>query len=155
LGRKGYERLRLNSKVWPIDHPHPAFPEEKYNWAWILNVKLIYRHSPPTAWFEAFVDSGSPWCLFHASLCRPLGMELEGGVRDDLGGIIQGPKVPMYFHRVKVVVGLEQFETMAGFSWGLTVGGILGRRGFFDNFNVSFDSSADPPTIELMRTYRV
>lgn len=147
--------MRLTAKVWPIDHPHPAFPHEKYGWAWIVNVKLIYRHSPPTKWFEAFVDSGSPWCLFHAGLCKPLGITLESGVRDDLGGIIQGAKVPVYFHKVKVLLALEQFEAMAGFSSGLTVGGILGRRGFFENFTVTFDSSAAPPTIELIRSYRV
>ena len=101
------------------------------------------------------MDSGSPWCLFHAGLCKPLGITLESGVRDDLGGIIQGAKVPVYFHKVKVLLALEQFEAMAGFSSGLTVGGILGRRGFFENFTVTFDSSAAPPTIELIRSYRV
>lgn len=61
----------------------------------------------------------------------------------------------MYFHKVKVFVGSSQFETMAGFSPGLAVAGILGRHGFFDNFTVAFDSSTYPPEIDINKINRV
>jgi hypothetical protein len=146
--------LKLDCKVWPIEKPHPAFPHDTYEWRWIVHVKLIYRHSPITKWFEAFIDSGSPWCLFHANFCKSLGIDLESGIRDDLKGIIGGPSAPMYFHKIKVCLGSWSFNTMAGFSTALSVGGILGRRGFFENFKVTFDPLTLPPSIELEQIHR-
>lgn len=149
------ELMRVNCKVWPLANPHPAFPTERFHWAPLLNIKLTHQHSPPTKWLECFVDSGSPSCMFHASLCRPLGIErLEDGIEDTLGGIIGGPTAPMYYHKVKLLVGSEQVTTMAAFSWDLSVAGILGRRGFFDNFVVTFDATGVPPVLELNRIYR-
>ena len=60
----------------------------------------------------------------------------------------------MYFHKVKVLVGASDFETMAGFSWGLAVGGLLGRRGFFENFLVKFDCSTYPPQLDIEKLHR-
>ncbi len=79
---------------------------------------------------------------------------VEDGIKDELKGIIGGPKASIFFHRVKILVGSEQIETMAGFSWELAVGGILGRRGFFENFVVKIDSSTTPPTCELEKIHR-
>ena len=146
--------MRLKCKVWPLRQPHAAFPKETFDWAWIVHVKLIHKHSPPTKWFEAWIDSGSPWCIFHSSFCRSLGITLESGIKDDLEGITGGPAVAVYFHKVKIVIGSTQFETMAGFSSGLSVAGILGRHGFFDNFSVKFDPTVSPPEIELTKINR-
>lgn len=78
-------------------------------------------------------------------------------MEDSLKGIVGGkdaPAVPMYFHKVKIQVADGQLETMVGFSWGLAVGGLVGRRGFFENFLVKFDCSPDPPQIEIERLHR-
>ena len=147
--------MRLNAKVWPLSTPHPAFPKEAFDWAWVTHVKLIYQNYRPTAWFEAHIDSGSPWCLFHSSFCKSLGINLESGIRDELGGVIGGASAPMYFHKVKILIGSTIFETVAGFSSALVVAGILGRHGFFDNFTVTFDPSEYPPQIDLTRLQRV
>lgn len=151
--------MRFNCKVHPVIETHPAFKDEKFHWWPVVPVRLIYKHSPPTRRIEAIVDSGSPYCLFHASICNSIGIKrLEDGVEDTLKGIVGGknvPSVPMYFHKVKIVVADGQFETMAGFSWGLAVGGLLGRRGFFENFVVKFDCSLDPPQIDVERLPRV
>ncbi|MDA2913163.1 hypothetical protein MYX77_04250 [Acidobacteriia bacterium AH_259_A11_L15] len=150
--------MKFDCKVWPVKDPHPAFPKEKFGWLPVLWVRLIHKHSPPTRRFEAIVDSGSPHCLFHANVCRAIGIKrLESGVEDTLKGIVGGPNVPespLYFHKVKIQVGAEIFETMAGFSSGLAVGGILGRRGFFGNFLVKFDCSTHPPQLEIERLHR-
>ena len=82
----------------------------------------------------------------HAGLCHSLGIRrLEDGVKDDLQGVIGGPRAPMYFHKVKIIVYGESFETMAGFSSAIAVTGLLGRRGFFENFAVKIDASTSPP----------
>jgi hypothetical protein len=120
----------------------------------LLNVRLIYQHSPPTKYVESFVDSGAHSCMFHAGFCRALGIRLEDGVSSTLGGIVGGKTAPLYYHRIKILIGSEQLTTMAGFSAELSVGGILGRRGFFDNFVVKIDSSTDPPSFEFDRIHR-
>jgi hypothetical protein len=80
---------------------------------------------------ECWIDSGADVCIFHAGFCRSLGIRrLEDGVKNDLRGVIGGPKASMYFHKVKVLVFGDFFETMAGFSRELSVTGLQGRRGF-------------------------
>lgn len=150
--------MKVECKVWPVQEPHPAFPREKSTWAPIIPVRLIYRHSPPSRRIEAVVDSGSPYCLFHSDVCQSLGIRrLEDGIEESLKGVVGGqnaPEAPMYFHKIKIMVVADQFETMVGFSPGPAVGGILGRRGFFENFTVKFDCSVDPPSMEIEYIHR-
>ena len=147
--------MRVNCKVSPVLKPNPVFPKGTVSWAPVLKVKLIYKHSPPTKWFECIVDSGSAVCIFHADLCKPLGIKkLESGIKDTLGGVIPDAKVPMYYHKVTIQIGAERFAIMAGFAQQLSTGGILGRRGFFENFTVKFDASEYPPFFEVERVHR-
>jgi hypothetical protein len=60
----------------------------------------------------------------------------------------------MYFHKVRIIVFGDFFETMAGFSPDLAVTGLLGRRGFFDNFVVKFDASTSAPYCEIEKIHR-
>ena len=119
--------MRYQCKVYP-GSSHAAFPKEAFHWAPLLNVKLIYRHSPPTKWIEAFVDTGAHTCMFHAGFCRSLGIRLEDGIKSELGGIIGGAKEPIYYHQIKILIGSSQLQTMVGFSDNLSVAGLLGRR---------------------------
>lgn len=147
--------MRVNCKVWPVQKTNPAFPKETFSWVPVLKVKLIHKHSPPTKWIECVVDSGSPWCLFHAQLCRHLGIrKLESGIKEKLGGVIGGATGWMYYHKVTIQIGTQRFATMAGFSKELSTGGILGRRGFFENFTVKFDASESPPFLEVEHIHR-
>ena len=92
--------------------------------------------------------------MFHASLCNPLGIrKVESGIEDIIGGVIGGATAPMYYHDIKIQVGSEQIPIRAAFSWKMSVVGILGRRGFFDNFSIKFDASTSPPTLELERIH--
>lgn len=92
--------------------------------------------------------------MFHAGFCRSLGIRLEDGIRSDLGGVVGGVAVPMYFHKIKILVGGHQLTTMAGFCEQLSVAGLLGRRGFFEDFIVKIDSSTNPPTFDLDKINR-
>jgi len=94
-------------------------------------------------------------CIFHADVCKSLGIrKVESGIKNTLGGVIGGATGLMYYHKVKIIIGSERIETMAGFSPQLSVAGILGRRGFFENFTVKFDASEHPPFLEVERVYR-
>jgi len=92
--------------------------------------------------------------MFHAGFCRSLGIRLEDGIRSELGGVIGGKLVPIYFHKIKILVGSQQLTTMAGFSEQMSVAGLLGRRGFFEDFIVRIDSSTSPPSFELDKINR-
>ena len=151
--------MKFDCRAWPTkDNPHPAFRDETFHWLPILPIRIIYGHSPPSRRIEAIVDSGSPYCMFHAGICQSLGIRrIEDGIEDTLRGVVGGqssPSSPFYFHKVKIQIGGEQFETMAGFSWNLAVGGLLGRRGFFENFRVQFDCSPYPPQLDIERIHR-
>lgn len=100
------------------------------------------------------MDSGADLCMFHAGFCGSLGIGLDEGIRGEVGGIIGGRRAPIYYHKVKILIGSEQLQTMAGFCEELSVGGILGRRGFFENFVVKIDSSTSPPFVELDKIHR-
>lgn len=154
--------MKIPCKVWPTDgnilNAHPAFPNEKFDWMPIIDIRLVHKHCPPTKRIEAIVDSGSPACMFHASVCQAMGIKLEDGISVPLGGVVAkgqgGKEAPMYFHKVKVIIGLDQFQTMAGFSWGMAVFGLLGRRGFLENFVTTFDSSDYPPFLDIQKIHR-
>lgn len=92
--------------------------------------------------------------MFHADFCRSLGVSLESGIRADLGGVVGGAKTDLYFHKIKILVGSYQVTTMAGFSKDIAVAGLLGRRGFFEEFVVKIDSSINPPYFELDKINR-
>lgn len=148
--------MKLPCKVFPIKAPHPAFPNDTFSWAPVLNVRLRYQNAPPTKTIECWIDSGADFCVFHAGLCHSLGVRrLDDGIRHDLHGVISGPRIPIYFHKVKILIFNEAFETMAGFSEGLSVTGLLGLRGFFENFIVKIDASTAPPYFEIEKIHRV
>jgi len=93
--------------------------------------------------------------MFHAGFCRALGINLKDGIRSDLSGVVGGANGDMYYHKIKILVGSYQITTMAGFSEDMTVAGLLGRRGFFEEFIVKIDSSTTPPCFEYERINRV
>jgi hypothetical protein len=116
-------------------------------------VSYLAKHSPPTKRFEAWIDSGSPDTYFHASVGRAIGIKVETGPKISLGGIVHtgSAGAPVFFHEVGLHVGADIIKIKAGFCDKLAVAGILGRRGFFENFVVTFDPAAAPPGFEIQR----
>jgi len=140
-------------KVFPLKNPTPIFPEQNCTWTPILNINVMYKHARSNR-FEAVVDSGSPWCLFHADIGRHIGIKITDGIEEALGGVIGGAVGKMYFHKVKLCFMSGMTEIMAGFSEHLSVAGILGRSGFFNDYKITFDPSNTPPGMDLERFYR-
>jgi len=121
----------------------------------MLPIRLIYKHTQSGV-IKVVVDSGSTTCVFHMDLCKALGIKNpQKGFEGTLGGIVGGRSVPVYYHSVTILVGAERFETVAGFAPGISVAGILGRKGFFENFRVTIDPSEAPPSLEVVRIHRV
>lgn len=142
--KKNYTRL-------PLDQPNPAFKGEITIWLPLLNVRVGSNHKQ-TPRIPAVVDSGSHCCIFRADLAEYLGLDLKKGIEGTMGGVSQGMKEPVYYHRVKLYVESDWvLDIMAGFIKKLSVAGILGRNGFFDNFKVKFDQSLTPHILEIER----
>ncbi len=72
-----------------------------------------------------------------------------------MGGVIANLQESAYFHRVQIYVESNwKITVTAGFMENLSVGGILGRNGFFDNFRVTFDQGVNPPEFEITKIVR-
>lgn len=73
--------MRVPYQDFPVSPPE-VFPEGQRDYAPILRIRLSStRHSPPTKFLEVWVDSGSPYCYFHANLGRAMGIRVEKGKR--------------------------------------------------------------------------
>src|SRR5215467_1132737 len=62
---------------------------------------------------------------------------------------------PLYLHNISLYIpGGNIIKIRAGFTDELPIAGLLGRKGFFEHFKVTFDPSNNPPGFELERIYR-
>jgi hypothetical protein len=137
--------------------PYKISPSRKgsSDWLALLPVQISNpaKHSPPTKKFDAMVDSGASECVFHASLGRAIGLIIEKGEEDRTVGV-SGQPTKIYMHDVSLhVPGGHVLKIRAAFSDDLPLAGLLGRRGFFEHFKVSFDPSGAVPGFDIDRTY--
>jgi hypothetical protein len=99
------------------------------------------------------IDSGASRCIFHAQIGRSLGFNIEKGEEEETIGV-SGQLTKMYLHTVSIYVMGAIIPVTAGFCDEIPLAGLLGRRGFFENFKFTFDSSSNPPQFELTRIVR-
>ena len=121
----------------------------------MLPVRLSYSHGKQTGRIEALIDSGADDCLFRADIGRAIGIkDIASGPVGEMAGIVPGVQIPVYYHHVNLWVGSSMIKITAGFTEKTSVGAILGRRGFFENFIITFDPSANPPGFDIQRLGR-
>lgn len=91
--------------------------------------------------YTALIDSGADFCIFDAEIGEYLGMNITAGKKEEFGGIQNRGKAFAYFHRVIIEIGGWDYQIVAGFSYDIAKRGygVLGQKGFFDNFVVKFD----------------
>jgi hypothetical protein len=135
--------------------PYRAFPDNTGDFLYcvFLNVQfsLPKERSTPVDRYECIIDSGATNCLFHADIARRLGLVLTSGARQWTNGI--GGLEETWLHDVMLHLPGGPVRVTAGFKDNLSVAGLLGMRGFFEHFNVSFDSGLKECTLE--RIYRI
>ncbi len=117
----------------------PYLPVDKKEFAPIIPLKMFGKDG----WigFEAYVDSGASFSIFHIDRAEILGIKYEKGERIHMtvgdGGLIE-----VFIHRLKVRLAGEGFFADIGFSKQLGIGfNLLGRKSFFDRFRICFDDS--------------
>jgi hypothetical protein len=102
-------------------------------------VEVTLSHDNKRARTLAYVDTGATYSVFHSDFCEALGLELKKGKRIGItvgdGGII-----PVYVHRVKVIIEHLEIRCGIGFSDRLGIGiNIIGREELLDEYMVCFD----------------
>jgi hypothetical protein len=118
--------------------PNPQ-PDGTIGYLPVVQVQLK-KGSVTTTPFEAIVDSGSELCIFHGGIANALKIsDVTEGPHSTVGGIVPRQQVDLYEHEVRLIIGSDEFKIMAYFSPQLEIPGLLGRRGFFDKFVVTFD----------------
>lgn len=91
--------------------------------------------------YATLIDSGADFCIFDAEVGEFLGIDIRSGVREIFGGIQEKGGASAYLHRVGINIGGWDYNITVGFSYDIARHGfgILGQKGFFDNFVVKFD----------------
>lgn len=143
--------MKRSYTAWPLDRPDPGLRGATKIWMPILKIRVQSKHqSTPT--LQAVVDSGAPYCLFRAEVASFLHIDLKSGPEGQMGGVIGGPREPVYFHQVNVVIENNYtISVWAAFMKKLAVAAILGRAGFFDRFRITFDHEPSPPEFEIQK----
>lgn len=104
----------------------------------VIPVEISYKdHSVP---YEVLVDSGADFCIFDAEIGELLGIDIESGEPQTVGGITGAPE-KYYVHVVTLKVGGWPYSLKVGFLRNIArLGyGVVGQKGFFDVFVVKFD----------------
>lgn len=114
-----------------------AFPDVTSRLVSVIPVTLSFNDQSFT--LDALVDSGADSCIFPGMLGVRLGIGVHNCPKQSITGL--GAKViEAHFHQVKLKVGNVECDVYAGFTFDtIGISGLLGQRGFFDNFRVTFD----------------
>ena len=105
----------------------------------VIPIKIIYKDR--SIRYEVLVDSGADICIFDADIGVILGVDVPSGTPNSVGGIA-GQTVRYYTHEVTIEIGGWSYPITAGFLPGVAGSfnyGVVGQKGFFDNFVVKFD----------------
>lgn len=86
------------------------------------------------------VDSGADECLFHDSIAKSLGIDIESGRFKKFDGI--AGSIEAYMHSIEIQIQdfAERVEITLGFTESDGVHAILGQSGFFENSRVCFEA---------------
>ncbi len=115
-----------------------------------VNIALPAENAPRTKRFEAIIDSGASRCMFHASIGRFIGLDIEKGEVEDTAGITGDART--YLHDIPLYIPGGPLVIRAAFSEELPTAGLLGMNGFFEHFRVTFDPTGK--RCELERIYQ-
>lgn len=102
-------------------------------------IKIVIGYQERKHKLLALIDSGADLCLFPRDVAEILGIDVPSGEKAIITGI-GGNRLPFYFHEIEMLFDQYHVTTKAGFSTSsIGASGLLGQRGFFDHFVVSFD----------------
>ena len=120
--------------------PSPAFPEATTTLQ--PQVPVVISNGSKKFEIYALVDSGAACCIFPQNLGLGLGIDVEKGPTQRIGGL-GGKVIVAHFHEVTLKIGIYSWQAYVGFSPDrLGTSSLLGLRDFFSEFKVTFDYSS-------------
>ncbi len=130
----------------------PNFLNPQQPWITRPVIPVCLFHHGQQVQVEALIDSGADATLFHSSIGKVLGIDLEAGRRTRFFGV-SGDPIDVYFHPVQLqVVGAgEPVEMEVGFTNARGVAALLGQTGFFDHFRVTFERDKEQVEVTPLR----
>jgi hypothetical protein len=120
--------------------PYETYPDDTHPKGYVelplLDVRLFYRGNSDVV--QCLVDSGADECIFHSSVARSLGIDIERG-EPRVYYPVGGPSFTGFIHKVglQILDFDERIEIEVGFSEKNQLS-LLGQDGFFDNYEVIF-----------------
>ncbi len=105
-------------------------------------IPIIVKKGEQKLGYRVLVDSGADMCLFHAEVAEALGIDVSKGKMGIVTGV-GGKSSTYYIHKLMLDIGGWPIEMDIGFL--PSIGGrnipygIVGQKGFFENFIVKFD----------------
>ncbi len=127
-------------------NPSPAFPNATTTLQPQIPIRVRYGDKE----FEIYslVDSGAACCIFPLNLGLGLGIDVEKGPTQRIGGL-GGKIINAHFHEVFLRLGRYSWKAYVAFSPDyLGTSSLLGQRGFFSEFRVTFDRRSRCTVIE-------
>lgn len=89
--------------------------------------------------YDAYVDSGAGYSVFHSDVADDLEIKIEDGEKVYMT-VVDGSQIIVYIHKIPVKIAGEEFEAHIGFSRHLGIGfNVIGRLDIFDRFEICFD----------------
>ena len=118
-------------------NPSEAFPDTNTRLVSLIPITVSFQSKSVT--IDALVDLGADNCIFPGMLGEALGINVHSGPKQLISGL--GARIiEARFHHVILKIGNIEIEVYAGFSFDtIGIDGLLGQRGFFDNFRVILD----------------
>lgn len=115
--------------------PYKKLSEGKF----VPIVPLLMQGQARWVLFDAFVDSGADFSVFHEKVGRMLGLKLTSGQKK-IVTVGDGDEMKVYVHDVRVRFADFIFKAPIAFSSALGAGfNLVGRAAFFEKFQICFN----------------
>ncbi len=109
-------------------------------------IRIVLKSKDTFVIYHALIDSGADYCIFSIELARALNIKLSKSKTSFRG--VGKEKVQGFWGDVEIGVGEVKYKIKAIFAEISDFGhGILGQKGFFDQFDVKL--SYQKQTIEI------
>ncbi|HEX9721643.1 MAG TPA: hypothetical protein VGA53_00045 [Candidatus Paceibacterota bacterium] len=90
--------------------------------------------------YPCLVDSGADDCAFDAEIGEMMGLDVKSGDRDEAFGLKKDATLVEYIHPITYSIQDINCKADVAFTYELSSDfGLLGRKGFFDQFLVKID----------------
>lgn len=110
-----------------------------------LLLSVVLKGPIRSCQFLATIDSGADSCIFNFEVAEVLGFRPDKDGRREITYGIEGRPVDTWHLPVEIIVPAlrQSFLTEVGFVKSPVPVLLLGQKGFFDHFKVSFERSKD------------